>query len=156
MLQMMELLLKHKANAYLTDAVGNTALHALGMSFPVFYLRTPETVMSPRCLHVSFLWMRPSRVFRASFCQCRSRNSPTPGFDPSFLRHSGIWGAADEAVLKTVHKKILKNPPFKSFLLNSFQTYVTDLLVHSFPLNLIWAAKDQYHGSISTFIVTVN
>jgi hypothetical protein len=30
MLQMMELLLKHKANVYLTDAVGNTALHALG------------------------------------------------------------------------------------------------------------------------------
>jgi hypothetical protein len=36
MLQMMELLLKHKANVYMTDAVGNTALHALGMSFPVF------------------------------------------------------------------------------------------------------------------------
>ncbi len=27
---------------------------------------------------------------------------------PSVLRHSGIWGAADEAVLNNVHKK-LKN-----------------------------------------------
>jgi hypothetical protein len=36
-------------------------------------------------------------VVRASGCQCRSRNSP--GF-----------GAADEAVLNTVHKKILKIP----------------------------------------------
>jgi hypothetical protein len=28
-----------------------------------------------------------------------------PGFDPSILRHSGIWGAADEAVLNNLHKK---------------------------------------------------
>jgi hypothetical protein len=48
-------------------------------------------------------------VVRASDCQCRSRNSP--GFDPSILRHSGIWGAADETVLNTVQKKIEKNPP---------------------------------------------
>ncbi len=34
--------------------------------------------------------------------------SHCPGFDPSILRHSGIWGAADEAVLNIVHKK--KNP----------------------------------------------
>ncbi len=27
------------------------------------------------------------------------------GFDPSILRHSGIWGAADEALLNTVHMK---------------------------------------------------
>ncbi len=26
-------------------------------------------------------------------------------FDPSILRHSEIWGAADEAVLNNVHKK---------------------------------------------------
>ncbi len=26
------------------------------------------------------------------------------GFDPRILRHSGIWGAADEAVLNIVHK----------------------------------------------------
>ncbi len=28
-----------------------------------------------------------------------------PGFDPSILQRSGIWGAADEAVLNIVHKK---------------------------------------------------
>ncbi len=28
-----------------------------------------------------------------------------PGLDPSILRHSGIWGAADEAVLNNVLKK---------------------------------------------------
>ncbi len=42
-----------------------------------------------------------------SDCQCRRRNSP--GFDSSILRHSGIWGAADEAVLNTVHRKNPKN-----------------------------------------------
>ncbi len=33
----------------------------------------------------------------------RGRNSP--GFYPRILRHSGIWGAADEAVLYNVHKR---------------------------------------------------
>ncbi len=31
-------------------------------------------------------------------------------FDPSILRHSGFWGAADEAVLNTVHRKKKKSP----------------------------------------------
>ncbi len=48
-------------------------------------------------------WMRSGRVVRASDSQCRSRNCP--GFDPSILRHSGIWGAADESALNIVHKK---------------------------------------------------
>ncbi len=39
-----------------------------------------------------------------------------PGFDPSIRRHSGIWGAADEAVLNIVRQKI-KSPP-KIFLKN--------------------------------------
>ncbi len=41
--------------------------------------------------------------FGASSCQSQSCNSS--GFDPSILRHSGIWGAADEAVLNNVHNK---------------------------------------------------
>ncbi len=41
--------------------------------------------------------MRSSLVARASDCQCTSCNGP--GFDPSMRRRSGIWGAADEAVL---------------------------------------------------------
>jgi hypothetical protein len=48
----------------------------------------------------SLVWMRSSLVVRASDCQCTSCNGP--GFDPSIRRHSGIWGAADEAVLNTV------------------------------------------------------
>ncbi len=52
--------------------------------------------------------MRSSLVVRASGCQCTNCNGP--GFDPSIRRHSGIWGAADEAVLNTVRKK-RKNPP---------------------------------------------
>ncbi len=54
--------------------------------------------------------MRASLVVTASDCQCISCNGP--GFDPNIRRHSGIWGAADEAVLNTVRKKKnLKNPP---------------------------------------------
>ncbi len=40
--------------------------------------------------------------FGAFSCQFQSCNSS--GFDPSILRHSGIWGAADEAVLNNDHK----------------------------------------------------
>ncbi len=35
------------------------------------------------------LWMRSSRMVRASAIQCRSRSCP--GFDPSILRNSWIW-----------------------------------------------------------------
>ncbi len=55
--------------------------------------------------------MRSSLVVRASDCQCTSCNGP--GFDPSIRRHSGIWGAADEAVLNIVRIKKRKNPPEK-------------------------------------------
>ncbi len=58
----------------------------------------------------SRVWMRSSRVVRASDNLCCSRNCL--GFDPSILRHSGIWGAADEAVLNIVHKKTKKIPPW--------------------------------------------
>ncbi len=61
---------------------------------------------SQRNFLISWDCIRCSRVVRASGCQCQSHNSP--GFDPSVLRHSGIWGAADEAVLNNVHPK---NPP---------------------------------------------
>ncbi len=57
------------------------------------------------------LWMRSSQVVRASDCQCQSRNSP--GFDPSILRHSGIWGAAMKQCGITyikIKNKILKIP----------------------------------------------
>ncbi len=44
-----------------------------------------------------------SPVVRVSDCQCTGCNGP--GFDPSIRRHSGIWGAADEAVLNIVRTK---------------------------------------------------
>ncbi len=52
-------------------------------------------------------------MVRASDCQCTSGNGP--GFDPSIRRHSGIWRAADEAVLNKVRKKIFKKSPQKIF-----------------------------------------
>jgi hypothetical protein len=55
--------------------------------------------------------IRSSLVVRASDCQCTSCNGP--GFDPSIHRHSGIWGAADEAVLNIVRTKRKKSPPPK-------------------------------------------
>ena len=54
---------------------------------------------------INFCRMRSSIVVRASDCQCTSCNGP--GFDPSIRRHSGIWGAADEAVLYIVRSIIL-------------------------------------------------
>ncbi len=42
-----------------------------------------------------------------SLCIQKVRNPHSgPGLDPSIHRHSGIWGAADEAVLNIVWKKI--------------------------------------------------
>ncbi len=57
--------------------------------------------------------MRCSRVWQERLTSnCRSRKTRNcPGFDPGVLRHSGIWGVADEAVLNIVHTwKIFKNP----------------------------------------------
>ncbi len=54
-------------------------------------------------LQIGSRWMRSSRGVTASGYQCQIRNSP--GFDPSILRHSGIWRAADEAALNNGHKK---------------------------------------------------
>ncbi len=53
--------------------------------------------------YIIIKWMRSSLVVRASDCQCRTHNSP--GFDPSILRYSVIWGAADEAVHQYIEKK---------------------------------------------------
>ncbi len=62
--------------------------------------------------------MRSSRVVRACGRQSRSRNSP--GFDPSILRHSGISGAADEAMLnKKNWKADLPLSTVNKFRLNS-------------------------------------
>ncbi len=80
-------------------------LQSTGSSLRCSYLKGQSSLLvvyrlavkQARILHVF------SQVVGASGCQCQSRNSP--GFDPSILRHSGIWGAADDAVLNNVHKK---------------------------------------------------
>ncbi len=41
------------------------------------------------------------------------------GVDPNIRRHSGIWGAADEAVFSTVRK--IKNPPKNNFLKSKYR-----------------------------------
>ncbi len=38
------------------------------------------------------------------------------GFDPLILRHSGIWGAADKAVLNTLHRKKRYKIPVLNFV----------------------------------------
>ncbi len=76
----------------------------------------------------SRVWMRSSRVVRASDSQCRSRNCP--GFDPSILRHSGIWGAADEAVLNIVNKKL------KNISLFKFTAKLT--IIFGYELEMCW------------------
>ncbi len=54
--------------------------------------------------------MRSSRVARASYCQCRRRNSP--GFDPSNLQYSGIWGGGRWSSIEwSTQKKFKQNPP---------------------------------------------
>ncbi len=72
-----------------------------------FILHGYATLRNER-MRSSLVRMRSSLVVRASDCQCTSCNGP--GFNPSIRRHSGIWGAADEAVLSKVRKK---NPPKK-------------------------------------------
>jgi hypothetical protein len=52
------------------------------------------------------MWMTSSQAVRASGCQCQCRKSPW--FDPSILRHSGICGTEDKAVLINLHKKQTK------------------------------------------------
>jgi hypothetical protein len=91
--------------------------------------------------------MRLSRVVRASESQCSSRNCP--GFDPSILRHSGIWRAADETVLNTVHKKTQEPPlmwccTWRNVTCSSMRTSL-DRLVEN------WRRENETHKRSITF-----
>jgi hypothetical protein len=90
------------------------------------------------------MWMRSSKVVRASDCQCQSHNCS--GFDPSILRHSGIWGAADEAVVNNVYRK--KIPPLKqnSVLLR----FALIFLLHFAYLKFVFASAFFW---LSNFLV---
>ncbi len=68
----------------------------------------------------------------ASDRQCQSRNRP--GFDPTNLRHSGIRGAAHEAVLNEEHNKITKILLFKSSETNTMSES-RDIKTHYYAKN---------------------
>ncbi len=79
--------------------------------------------------------MRFSRVVRASKCQCPSRNSSE--IHPSFPRHGGSWGAADEAALNNAQKK---TDEFECFGI------VVVYGVHERHLGTVWPLK-QFCGA---------
>ncbi len=83
----------------------------VGLSFLIFFL------LFIIAFTLDPVRTRSSLMVRASDCQCTSCNGP--GFDPSFRRHSGIWGVAEEAVLDIVWKKDIKKSP-KIFLKKSY------------------------------------
>ncbi len=92
--------------------------------------------------------MKSSRMVRASDCQCWSRNSP--GFDPSILRHSGIWGAADDAVLNTVHREKNKKSPCLRFFADYFWSYIyiifkVSSIKYLVLMDGIWIREAQKH-----------
>ncbi len=89
--------------------------------------------------------MRSSLVVRASDCQCTCCNGP--GFDPSIRRHSGIWGAADEAVLNIVRTKKKKSP--KKYLRRAYEEWISAhaqpavKCEHFYMYNPCWAYAEQ-------------
>ncbi len=88
----------------------DTSVHKATTS-EICYLRSPLCWVFLKIFLKSIykpLRMRSSLVVKASDCQCTSCNGS--GFDPSIRRYSGIWGAADEAVLNIVRKKEKKSP----------------------------------------------
>ncbi len=88
--------------ASLTTGTSCSKTYVSGIFFIFFLTRLME-------MYIYFQkWIRSSRMVRASDCHCRSRNSSILASS-----ESGIWGAADEAVLNTVQyrKKNPKNPP---------------------------------------------
>jgi hypothetical protein len=79
----------------------------------ILYLLSSSFSLQTQLNHYQITILKPAknRVVRASDSQCATYNYL--GFDPSILRHSGIWGAADEAVLQKLQKnpKLTPHPP---------------------------------------------
>jgi hypothetical protein len=59
------------------------------------------------------------KVVQSADWHCNT--APRPGFSPSILRHRGIWGVADKAVLNKIRKKPL-----------SPKLVILNFLVHTF------------------------
>jgi hypothetical protein len=88
-------------------------------------------------------------MVRASDCQCRSRNSA--GSNPSNLRHSGIWGAADEAVLNKVQVCSFHNLNKKPSIPFLVATFAWKASVSILKMTASWA----YPQSITQHAVTI-
>ncbi len=75
--------------------------------------------LSVRYVKLRALWDKTGVCLWALCDQAKLYNFDNKGayrkFDPSILRHSGIWGAADEAVLNIVQK--IKNPKISGYCL---------------------------------------
>ncbi len=85
--------------------------------------------------------MRSSLVVRATDCQCTSCKGP--GIDPSIRRHSGIWGAADEAVLN-----IVGNNGKTIFWVQNFRKNRSEILVFSsWPKNPVVFPKSSTNSN---------
>ncbi len=116
---------------------------------PLLPIGCPEPSTSCNLMRLSRLWMRFrrmwikfSRVVRASDHQCQSRN--IPGFDPSILRDSRIWRAADEAVLNKLHTKKLTLFNFMKgiFWINIRSTKEANLFIaYCWMLDKLWHAN---------------
>ncbi len=74
----------------------NLQVFRTGRGRVLFY---QELLTLPRICIVFYNVRYVSGSVSSILSRCQSRNCP--GFDPSILRYSGIWGAADEAVLST-------------------------------------------------------
>ena len=83
-------------------------------------------------------------MVRASDSQCRNRNCP--GFDPSVLRHSGIWGARQ---MKQCWIKYKKNPEN----LKGLVWQVGDIVkVTKMSINGLW--EGELNGKVGHFPFT--
>ncbi len=118
-----------------------------GLVFPNFYI------------HVSVRNLCIPTISLPIFLYCMTRCNG-PGFDPSIRRHSGIWGAADEAVLNIVRKKKLKKSP-KTSICSVYLVFVTTysdvwfrlFYNHLYYPNLNCALECSISSWISSFMV---
>jgi hypothetical protein len=87
-------------------------------------------------------------VVTVSDCYCLSRNSP--GFDSSILRHGGIWGAADEAVLKKAH---YKNPNEFPLFIYSFWAFPRTSIGGFESFTCCWWLVCMYRCLVYVFLI---
>ncbi len=104
-------------------------------------------------------WMRSNRTVREYDCYRQSRNSP--GFHPSILRHSEIWGAKDEAVLNNIHSTLYPTQLcttslyflyFSLFTISPIQcTCMYNLYMYSFCIPISYPS---FFSTPSPFLIT--